>query len=240
MGILYIIATPIGNLADLTERARLCLADLDILACEDTRHTGNLFQLAGIPRKAQLVSNHEHNERQLAGRIVNWLNEGRKVGLCSDAGYPLLSDPGYPAVTAALQAGHEICVIPGASAIPLALISSGLPPSSYIFKGFPPRKPGQRRRFLEQELNAPHTLIFYESPFRIGRLLEEALQVYGDRPAAVCLELTKQFERIHRGGLAALSTEFKDQKIKGEAVVVIAGNTRKARLAEEEEAQSDL
>ncbi len=233
MGILYIIATPIGNLGDLSERARQTLAELDVLACEDTRHTGKLFELAGIPRKAQLVANHEYNERHLAGRITAWLDEGRSVGLCSDAGYPLLSDPGYPAVTAALAAGHEIRVIPGASAIPMALISSGLPPSSYTFKGFPPRKPGQRIRFLEQELDSPHTLIFYESPFRIGRLLEEALQVYGDRQAAVCLELSKQFERVHRGGLAALSAEFKDQKIKGEAVVVIEGNTRRKRLGDD-------
>jgi 16S rRNA (cytidine1402-2'-O)-methyltransferase len=229
MGILYIIATPIGNLADLTERARETLAELDILACEDTRHTGKLFELAGIPRKAQLVANHEHNERQLAGRIVTWLDEGRRVGICSDAGYPLVSDPGYSAVAAAIAAGHEICVIPGASAVPMALISSGLPPSSYIFKGFPPRKPGQRRRFLEQDMESPHTLIFYESPFRIGRLLEDALQVYGDRRAAVCLELSKQFERVRRGGLAALCAEFKTRKIKGEAVVVIEGNTRHSR-----------
>ncbi len=233
MGILYIIATPIGNLADLSERARQTLAELDILLCEDTRHTGKLFELAGIPRKAQLLANHEYNERQLAGRIVAWLDEGRIVGLCCDAGYPLLSDPGYPAVTEAIKAGHEIIVIPGASAILMALISSGLPPSSFTFKGFPPRKPGQRLRFLEQELESPHTMIFYESPFRVGRLLEEALQVYGDRRAALCLELSKQFERVRRAGLAELSAEFKDQKIKGEAVLVIEGHTRRNRIADD-------
>jgi 16S rRNA (cytidine1402-2'-O)-methyltransferase len=238
MGILHIIATPIGNLADLTERARQTLTELDVLLCEDTRHTGKLFELAGIPRKAQLVANHEHNERQLLGRIVAWLDEGRNVGLCCDAGYPLLSDPGYPAVAAVIEAGHEIRVIPGASAILMALISSGLPPSSFTFKGFPPRKTGQRLRFLEQELESQHTLIFYESPFRIGRLLEEALQVFGDRQAAVCLELSKQFERVRRGGLAELSAEFKDQKIKGEAVVLIEGQTRRKRIVDDSDEEA--
>ncbi len=235
MGRLRLIATPIGNLADITDRARTVLAQLDILCCEDTRHTGNLVNLLGIPRPKLYVANHEHNERAMAARIVAWLDEGKQVGLCSDAGYPLVSDPGYPAVAAAIAAGHEIEVIPGASAIPVALLASGLPPSSYTFKGFPPRKPGKRRAFLEEDKDARHTLVFYESPFRLGKLLDEALAVYGDRQAAVCLELTKQFERVRRGSLAALAEEFRDAPPKGEAVVVIAGAGKQCDDANEDD-----
>jgi 16S rRNA (cytidine1402-2'-O)-methyltransferase len=234
MAVLYIIATPIGNLNDLTPRAREILSSLEVLACEDTRHTGNMLHLLQIPRPATLLANHEHNEHAMAGKIVALLAEGKRVGICSDAGYPLISDPGYPAVVAALQAGHEIVVIPGASAVPMALISSGLPPSSYTFKGFAPRKPGQRRRFLEMELSSPHTLIFYESPYRLGKLLAEALEVYGNRQAAVCLELSKQFERVRRGSLSELSAEFATAKVKGEAVIVIAGDKDKHTLADAE------
>lgn len=222
MGILTLIATPIGNLGDATERLKQTLPSLDILCCEDTRHTGSLVTLLGIERPKLYVANHEHNERVMAARIVGWLNEGKRVGLCSDAGYPLVSDPGYPAVVAALEAGHELEVIPGPSAATVALLLSGLPPSSYTFKGFPPRKPGHRRTFLEEDAQSRHTLIFYESPFRIGKLLQEALEVYGDRRAAVCLELTKQFQRVKRGSLSELVSQF-DEKTKGEAVIVIEG-----------------
>jgi len=225
MGTLTIIATPIGNLGDITERAKALIPHLDILCCEDTRHTGNLVSLLGIGRPQLYVANHEHNERAMAARIVSWLDEGKRVGLCSDAGYPVISDPGYPAVCAAIAAGHDIEVLPGAGAVPLALIKSGLPPSSYTFKGFPPRKPGRRRAFLEEDRESRHTLIFYESPFRIGKLLAEALEVYGDRPAAVCLELTKQFERVARGTLSELAAQFGDKPVKGEAVIVVGGRT---------------
>ncbi|MDQ0288126.1 16S rRNA (cytidine(1402)-2'-O)-methyltransferase [Oligosphaera ethanolica] len=245
MGCLFIIATPIGNLQDMTPRAMTTLRELDVLACEDTRHTGQLLTLLDIPRPPVVVSNHEHNERHMAAKIVSWLDEGKKVGICSDAGYPVISDPGYPAVVAAIAAGHDVVAIPGASAVPLALISSGLPSSSYTFKGFPPRKPGRRRSFLAMDSELPHTLVFYESPFRIGKLLADALDVYGDRQAAVCMELTKQFERVHRGSLAALAAEFADRKVKGEAVIVIAGNNPKFTASheddqvEEEDADAD-
>lgn len=245
MGCLFIIATPIGNLQDMTPRAMTTLRELDVLACEDTRHTGQLLTLLDIPRPPVVVSNHEHNERHMAAKIVSWLDEGKKVGICSDAGYPVISDPGYPAVVAAIAAGHDVVAIPGASAVPLALISSGLPSSSYTFKGFPPRKPGRRRSFLAMDSELPHTLVFYESPFRIGKLLADALDVYGDRQAAVCMELTKQFERVYRGSLAALAAEFADRKVKGEAVIVIAGNNPKFTASheddqvEEEDADAD-
>lgn len=235
MGCLFIIATPIGNLQDMTPRAMTTLRELDVLACEDTRHTGQLLTLLDIPRPPVVVSNHEHNERHMAAKIVSWLDEGKKVGICSDAGYPVISDPGYPAVVAAIAAGHDVVAIPGASAVPLALISSGLPSSSYTFKGFPPRKPGRRRSFLAMDSELPHTLVFYESPFRIGKLLADALEVYGDRQAAVCMELTKQFERVHRGSLAALAAEFADRKVKGEAVIIIAGNNPKFTASHEDD-----
>ena len=227
MSELYIIATPIGNLSDVSPRVIETIKSLDALACEDTRHTGNLLHLLGIERPPLVFSNHEFNEKQTAARIVGLLNDGKKVGICSDAGYPLISDPGYPAVRAAIEAGHTIVPIPGASAVPLALIISGLPTSSYTFKGFAPRKPGARRTFLEMEKEMPHTLVFYESPFRIGKLLEEAAEVYGNRQAAVCLELTKQFERCDRAPLVELAAAYKDKKVKGEAVIVIAGNNPK-------------
>ena len=232
MSTLTLIATPIGNLGDTTERLKQTLPTLDILCCEDTRHTGSLVTLLGIERPKLYVANHEHNERAMAARIVGWLDEGKRVGLCSDAGYPLVSDPGYPAVVAALEAGHELEVIPGPSAVTVALLLSGLPPSSYTFKGFPPRKPGHRRTFLEEDAESRHTLIFYESPFRIGKLLQEALEVYGDRRAAVCLELTKQFQRVKRGNLSELAPQF-DEKVKGEAVIVIEGRGSSAKSESE-------
>lgn len=224
MATLYIIATPVGNLADISERALSVLRGLSVLACEDTRRTGILLKHHGISRPGTVFSHHEHNETPAARRIVAFLEQGLDVGVCSNAGYPLISDPGYEAVGLALEAGHEIAVIPGASAIPLALIASGLPASSYVFKGFPPRRSGQRQRFLAEEVSHAHTLVIYESPYRVGRLLNEALEVLGDRRAAVCLELTKRFERVHRGWLQDLAAMLADRKIKGEAVVVIAGN----------------
>jgi 16S rRNA (cytidine1402-2'-O)-methyltransferase len=171
-----------------------------------------------------VFSHHEHNEDHAAAQILSHLEAGRDVAVCSNAGYPGLSDPGYTAVGLAVAAGHRIEVIPGASAIPAALLVSGLPTSSYTFKGFPPRRSGRRRVFLEQERDLPHTLVVYESPFRVAQLLAEALAVLGDRRAAVCLELTKQFERVHRGWLSELTQEFAGVRVRGEAVVVIAGN----------------
>ena len=224
MSTLYLVATPIGNLEDISLRALRVLGEVPVLACEDTRRTGVLLQRHSIPRPGICFSHHEHNEARAAAQILAHLDAGRNVAVCSNAGYPSLSDPGYTAVSLALAAGHRIEAIPGASAIPLALLVSGLPTSSYTFKGFLPRKSGRRCAALAQERELPHTLVLYESPFRLGRLLAEALEVLGDRRAAVCLELTKQFERVHRGWLTALAPEFAEVRVKGEAVVVIAGS----------------
>lgn len=240
MGTLYLIATPIGNLEDLSQRALRTLSELDALACEDTRVTRRLYERFQIPSPRTIFAYHDHNQEQAGRRILGLLNEGLQVGLCTDGGYPGLSDPGYRIIVACHALGHEIEVIPGPSAIPVALLLSGLPTSSYTFKGFPPRKPGARRRFLEQELHAPHTLVIFESPFRLGKLLAEAYAVLGDRPAAVCLELTKKFQRVERGSLAELSAGYAGKRIKGEVSVVIGGNpSKRSTLVDDDTAREN-
>jgi 16S rRNA (cytidine1402-2'-O)-methyltransferase len=227
MGKLYVIATPIGNLEDITFRAVRILGEVDALACEDTRRTRILYEKHGIKSPSTVFSYREQNEDRAGERILGLLNHGLTVGLCSDAGYPGISDPGYRIITRALSEGHSIEVIPGAGAVSPALLSSGLPSSSFTFKGFPPKKPGARKRFLEAEADSPHTLIFYESPFRVAKLLADAREVLGNRMAAVCVELTKQFERVHRGTLDELVRLFETGEAKGEMVVVIAGSNPK-------------
>jgi 16S rRNA (cytidine1402-2'-O)-methyltransferase len=222
-----VIATPIGNLEDLTFRAKRVLGEVDALVCEDTRHTRILLDRYEIPRPKLLFSCQEHNEDRAAQRILGLLESGQNVGLCSNAGYPGISDPGYLVISRAALSGFAIEVVPGASAVPMALLSSGLPASSFTFKGFPPRKPGRRRAFLEAERDLPHTLVLYESPNRLSALLQAALEVLGNRQAAVCIELTKMFENVQRGSLSALAREFEDVKVKGEVAVVIAGNNPK-------------
>jgi len=227
MGRLRVIATPIGNLEDLSPRAKRGLAELDALACEDTRVTRRLFQRFELESPRTVFSYHEHNEDQAGKRIAGLLDEGLTVGVCSDGGYPGISDPGYRVLSAAVEAGHDIEVIPGPSAVPVALLLSGLPTSSYTFKGFAPRKSGQRQRFLAADAEAPHTLVLFESPFRIAKLLADALEVLGDREAAVCCELTKKFERADRGYLSDLLEQYTKRKVKGEITLVIAGNNQK-------------
>ncbi len=235
MAKLVVIATPIGNLEDITLRAVRVLGELNALACEDTRHTRILFEAHGIASPRIILSYREKNESQAESRIIGLLKEGLSVGVCSDAGYPGISDAGYRLISRAVDEGFEIEVIPGAGAVEPALISSGLPTSSFTFKGFPPRKPGVRARFLTQDKDQPHTLIFYESPFRVAALLRDAREVYGDRRAAVCIELTKKFEKVHRGTLGDLLARFKDATIRGEVTVVIAGNHPKFMAAATEE-----
>lgn len=227
MGTLYIVATPIGNLEDLTYRAARILGEVDALACEDTRMTRRIFERHQLPSPKTIFSYHEHNEMQAGKRILGLLAEGLAVALCTDGGYPGVSDPGYRVVSAALEEGHTVEVIPGASAVPVALIASGLPTSSYTFKGFPPRKSGARRRFLEADKDLPHTMVVFESPFRTGAFLDDAVAVLGNRRAAVCIELTKKFEEISRGYLEELAEKYRDTKIRGEVTVVIAGNNPK-------------
>jgi len=224
---LYVVATPIGNLEDVTLRAVRVLGEVDALACEDTRFTRKLFERHEIPRPRTVFSYHEHNEEQAGKRILGILASGGTVALCSDGGLPGLSDPGYRIVSACRDQGLRVEVLPGPTAATTALVASGLSTASYTFKGFPPRKPGPRKRFLEMDRDLPHTLVLYESPHRLGKLLAVARDVLGNRLAAVCVELTKKFEEVHRGYLDELAGQFAGVTPKGEVTVVISGSNPK-------------
>ncbi len=221
---LQLVATPIGNLDDLSPRARRALEEAELIACEDTRRTGLLFKLGGLTRTGRLVSYREGNEDRVGAQLLDALAAGGRVVLCSDGGTPGISDPGYRLVREATRRGLAVEAIPGPSAALAALVSSGLPTSSFTFKGFPPRKPGVLRRFFEEERDAAHTLVLFESPYRVGKTLAAAREVLGDREAAVCIELTKKFERIQRGFLSDLVQAFADGPVRGEVTLVIAGN----------------
>jgi len=230
---LHVVATPIGNLADLSPRALEALKTADLIACEDTRRTWGLLSAFNIPRP-EMVSYRQGNEERTGDYIIQAVNAGRSVALCSDGGYPGISDPGYRLIRRAAQEKIAFDVLPGASAVDLALLFSGLSTSSFTFKGFPPRRPGALRRFFEDEKTLPHTLICFESPFRIAPSLKAALEVLGDREAAVCIELTKAHERVVRGFLSELIPQFDGKTVKGEVAFVIAGaNPKFARESEE-------
>ena len=240
-GTLYVIATPIGNMEDLSYRATRVLGQVDALACEDSRVTRKIFERYEIPSPRSIFAYHEHNEDAGTKRILGLLREGASVALCSDGGCPGISDPGYRVLTACREEGFTVEVVPGPSAVPTALLASGLSTSSYTFKGFPPRKSGQRQRFFAEDADRPHTLVVFESPFRIGKMLADAHAALGDRLAAVCIELTKKFERVHRGYLSELAEEFADRKVKGEITVVISGNNPKfARDGENPDADGSV
>ncbi len=228
-GTLYLVATPIGNLSDITLRALEVLGSVDFVASEDTRKTGRLLKHFEI-QKPQIAF-HEHNEAQAGGRIMGLLNEGKSVALVTNAGTPGISDPGFTLVRRILEAQQggadvHVTMIPGATALIMALVLSGLPVHSFTFRGFPPRKQGARRRFLAVDQSSSHTLIFYESPYRLTACLADALAVFGDRPAAVANDLTKYYENIRRGSLASLCDEFATLDLKGEYIVVIGGADR--------------
>jgi len=221
---LSIVATPIGNLGDLTPRAIDALRSADIIACEDTRRTWALLTHAGIPRPSELISYRQGNEERTGERLIASLQAGRQVVLCSDGGCPGISDPGYRLVQRAAELDLPMTMLPGASAVTTALVLSGLPTSSFTFKGFPPRKPGALNRFFADEAASPHTLVLFEAPYRLAPTLAAALAALGDRRAALCLELTKLHERIHRGWLSELHALCEAAPTKGEASIVIAGN----------------
>ena len=234
---LHVIATPIGNLGDLSSRAVEAFRAASLIACEDTRRTWQLLAHFEIPRP-EMVSYRQGNEERVAERILAAVGSGREVALASDGGYPGISDPGYRLIRRCAKEGVPYDVIPGASAVNVALLMSGLSTSSFTFKGFPPRGPGAIRNWFAAEKDHDHTLICYESPFRVGATLQAALDVLGDREAAVCIELTKLHERVARGYLSDLAAQFKDAAVKGEVALVIAGNNPKfARPAQEENAE---
>ena len=224
---LYLVATPIGNLGDISLRALETLRSVDYVASEDTRKTGRLLKHFEIDKPQ--IAFHEHNEKRAGGRILSLLREGASVALVSDAGTPGIADPGFTLVRSVYAANEEgdninVTMIPGPTGLIMALVLSGLPLHSFTFRGFPPRKSGQRQNFLALDRESPHTLIFYESPYRVSALLTDALKVYGDRPAAVAGELTKLHERVERGAISALIPQYADRKLKGEYIVLIGGN----------------
>ena len=219
---LYVVATPLGNLGDASPRVRAVLAAAPVIACEDTRRTWQLLSALGIPRP-ELFSYRQGNEEGVSRRIVGLVRAGTPVALCSDGGYPGISDPGYRVIRAFAGEGLPFTVVPGPCCVELALLLSGLPTSSYTFKGFPPRKAGALRRFFEEERASAHTLVCLESPFRIGASLRAALGALGNREAAVCLEMTKAHERVVRGTLAQLAEMFAGKPPRGEVTFVVAG-----------------
>lgn len=233
VGTFYVVATPIGNLADLTERAKQVLTSVDVIACEDTRHTAKLLQHLGL--RKPLLSVHEHNERERVEQIARHLEQGQSMALVSDAGTPLISDPGYPLVQALRARGLNVSPIPGVSAIITALSAAGLPTDRFTFEGFLPHKSGAKREKLLAQEQEARTLVYYESKHRILDTLEVMADVFGaERQACVARELTKTFETFYHGTLPDILSQLQadaDQQ-KGEFVVMIAGNPDPAPASE--------
>ena len=220
-GHLYVVGTPIGNLADLSERARETLGSVDLVAAEDTRRTGRLLAHLGL--KVRMLSFFEGNERQRIDELLDRLREGERVALVSDAGMPAVSDPGFRLLRAAVDAGVEISVVPGPSAVTAALVVSGLPTDRWVFEGFLPRRPSERRERLRALAHDPRTVVLFESPLRVITLLRDVLVELGDRRAAVARELTKLHEEVVRGRISEVLASLLDSEPRGELVVVIEG-----------------
>lgn len=223
---LYLVATPIGNLGDMTLRALEVLRSVDLIASEDTRKTSILLGHYDIHKPQK--SYHAFNEQKVVPKLIDLLLEGQSIAVVTSAGTPGISDPGYSLVQAAIEHEIPVTAIPGPSALVLALTLSGLPAHSFIYKGFPPRKSGARRRFISEDAESAHTLIFYESPHRIQAFLADALAVLGDRQAVLANDLTKKFETVQRSTLSELIEAFNQEAPRGEYTVVIEG-ARKAR-----------
>ena len=220
MGTLYLVATPIGNLEDMSPRAVRILREARLIAAEDTRHTGVLLKHFEIP--TPITSYFEHNKLQKVDAVLRALEDG-DVALVSDAGSPAVNDPGYELVRAALEAGFDVRPVPGPSAPIAALTVSGLPTDRFLYLGYLPHKAGERRARLEEIADEPYTLIFLESPYRIAEALEDMLSTLGDRRIAVAREMTKMFEEYWRGTVGGAVEYFKQQPARGEFTLVIEG-----------------
>jgi 16S rRNA (cytidine1402-2'-O)-methyltransferase len=221
---LVLVSTPIGNLGDMTPRARAALRAADLVLCEDTRHTSRLLSAIGV--KARLQPLHEHNEDAAIPAVLDLLRQGRRVALVSDAGVPLVSDPGYRLVRAAIAEGLPVGALPGANAAIMALVLSGLPPMPFLVLGFPPPRQAARRAGFgairaAERAGLAATLIWYEAPHRLAETLADMAAAFGDRAAAVAREMTKRFEEVRRGTLAALAAHYAAQAARGEVTIVV-------------------
>jgi 16S rRNA (cytidine1402-2'-O)-methyltransferase len=235
-GCLYLVATPIGNLEDITLRALRILKESDQIACEDTRHTQKLLNHYNIQKS--LVSYHEHNEMTRAPELVVAMEGGARIALVSDAGMPLVSDPGYRLVTLCLRHRLPVVPIPGPSALLAALSASGLPNEEFLFAGFLPARSGERRRALERLRIEDRTIILYEAPHRIEEALSDAREILGDRPACLAREVTKLHEEFRRGSLSELSSSLAEKPARGEITLLIAPFPFEERAAQRESSQS--
>ena len=229
MGTLYVVATPIGNLEDITARALRVLGEVDLIAAEDTRRTGQLLHHFSIQPR-ELTSYFEHNKLHKLDRVLAALDTG-DVALVSDGGTPNLSDPGYELVRAALAAGHAVVAVPGASALLAALVASGLPTDAFVYVGFLPRQAAERRQVLASLARERRTLIAYEAPHRLLETLAAIEAALGDRPVAVARELTKRHEEVFRGPVSAAHAHFASKEILGEITLVIGGAPAEAQAA---------
>ena len=234
------VSTPIGNLRDISARALEVLGGADLLLCEDTRHTARLLSAYGISVATSPL--HEHNEEQRIPSLLEAIGRGQRLVLVSDAGTPLVSDPGFRLVRAALAAGLPVSAIPGPNAAVTALVLSGLPPSPFLFLGFPPpRSAGRTAAFMRlraaERAGLDATLIWHEAPHRLAEMLSDLHEAFGDRPAAVARELTKRFEEVRRDGLAALATHYAAEPARGEITVLVGPAPAQAADAEDVDAQ---
>jgi 16S rRNA (cytidine1402-2'-O)-methyltransferase len=222
-GTLYLVSTPIGNLEDITLRALRVLKEVELIAAEDTRRTRRLLRHYQISRP--LISYHDHNKEARSPSLLEKLNSGKSLALVSDAGTPGISDPAFYLVRLAIQHGVPVVPVPGPSALISALIVSGLPPDRFAFEGFLPAKSGRRRRKLKTLAGEERTILFFESPYRLKRTLEDILEIMGDRRATVARELTKKFEEVTRGTVTQLLEHYGEKKPRGEVVIVLTGYT---------------
>jgi 16S rRNA (cytidine1402-2'-O)-methyltransferase len=227
---LYLVATPIGNARDITLRALDVFASANALAAEDTRTLRKLMKIHGVAvGDRALIAYHDHSTASVRDKIVARIADGQAVAYASEAGTPLIADPGFSLARAVTQAGHSVTALPGASAVLAGLSLSGLPSDRFTFAGFAPNAGAARRTFLESLAGANGTLVFYESPRRIGKFLEAAIEIFGaDRPAAIARELTKKFEEVRRGTLAELAVGLGTGIMKGEVVVMVGGGSAAA------------
>ena len=236
-GTLYVVATPIGNLADITQRAIQVLSTVDLIACEDTRHTHKLLQHYGL--KTKTISYHEHNERQRSSELIEKLKQGQNIAVVSDAGTPSISDPGFRLVRTAIDEDITVVSVPGPSALITALVAAGLPTDEFFFAGFLPSRAGARQTRLHELSSIPGTLILYESPHRLAATLKDARAILGERQAVVARELTKLHEEIKRGRLTELAEHYATiEDVRGEIVLLIDRTELTVEGEEPEEGKS--